>query len=344
MCLSRSSTAAVALAALLLAIMVPAHSEQSNSRPTVSLEPGLKFLSGHPLLIRIFKEESELELWMRKDERFTLFASYPICFWSGTLGPKEYEGDQQAPEGFYAVDLTRLGAAGRHLRAIDIGYPNGLDRSLGRTGSHILLHGGCRSVGCFAMTDPIMDQIYALADQALRAGQDQIQVHIFPFRMTEAKLERHSNRRWYGFWSNLKQGYDMFEATRLAPLVHACHGSYLLTPHELARFRVTPAVSDQCASNPIAVTETAKTNRGAAASSVAPASHAPRASGVRSTSVRAALAPARDNVAECARLWTRDTGVSRQNWDAICKRLDFRPKGLLRSVHRAPRSTQPPRT
>src|SRR5262249_10622060 len=159
------------------------------------------------------KQESELELWLLKGEHFELLASYPICAWSGTLGPKEYEGDRQAPEGFYAVDLNHIGAASRHPRAIDIGFPNSLDRSLGRTGSHILLHGGCRSIGCFAMTDPVMEQIYAVAERALFGGQAAIQVHIFPFRMTEANLKRHSNNRWYGFWLNLKQVYDIFETT-----------------------------------------------------------------------------------------------------------------------------------
>ena len=141
-------------------------------------------VAGRALLIRIFKEESQLELWMQSAETFQLLATYPICFWSGNLGPKLFEGDHQAPEGFYAVGLHQFVISGKHARSFDIGFPNAFDRSLGRTGSHILLHGGCRSIGCFAMTDPVMDRIYALAEQGLRAGQDQIQVHIFPFRMT----------------------------------------------------------------------------------------------------------------------------------------------------------------
>jgi len=277
---------------------------------------------------------------MRKGERFELFASYPICSWSGTLGPKEYEGDRQAPEGFYTVDLKQLAASGRHPHAIDVGYPNVFDRSLGRTGSHILLHGGCRSLGCFAMTNPIMDQLYALADQALRAGQDYIQVHIFPFRMTEAKLQQHANSRWFAFWSNLRQGYDLFEAARMAPVVHACQGSYLLTLHEPTRAPETATAPDQCVNLPPAPGEMAKINPGG------PALFAGNRARLRFSPVRTAgaLVHSRDNVVECARLWTRDTGVSRQNWDAICKRLDFQPKRLLRSVHRQPRNSQLPRT
>src|SRR5262245_6079796 len=226
--MSRSLSAMATVATLLLATFAPAYSEPSRPQPLPSLEPAPSLLSSGPLLIRIFKEESELELWRRQGERFELIATYPICAWSGTLGPKEYEGDRQTPEGFYAVDLRHVGIVSRHLRAIDIGYPNGFDRSLGRTGSHILVHGGCRSVGCFAMTNPVMDQIYALAERALLAGQDAIPVQIFPFRMTEVNLKRHADSRWYDFWSNLKQGYDKFEETRRAPVVHACNGSYIV--------------------------------------------------------------------------------------------------------------------
>ena len=144
--------------------------------------------AGSPMLIRIFKAEFELELWMRKGERFELFATYPICYWSGTLGPKLHEGDKQAPEGFYAVGLNQIHRRGRWPRSLNIGYPNALDRAHARTGSLILVHGGCTSTGCFAMTNPVMAEIYALAEQALQQGQERIPIHVFPFRMTEANL------------------------------------------------------------------------------------------------------------------------------------------------------------
>src|SRR5215831_11124015 len=254
--MSRSLTV-MATVALLLATLAPARSEPSGGRPAAPLEPAPVLVASDPLLIRIFKEESEFEVWMRRGERFELIATYPICAWSGTLGPKEYEGDRQTPEGFYAVDFKHVGVVGRHLRAIDIGYPNGLDRSLGRTGSHILVHGGCRSVGCFAMTNP---QIYALAERALLAGQDAIPVHIFPFRMTEANLKRHANDRWYDFWSNLKPGYDTFEATRMAPVVYACNGSYVVTRE--AQASPTPQPPEPCAGQPLTMAQTAVTSRG----------------------------------------------------------------------------------
>jgi len=333
------SLMAVATVALLLATLAPARSEPPNGRPALPLEPQPVLVPSNPLLIRIFKEESEFEVWMRRSERFELIATYPICAWSGTLGPKEYEGDRQTPEGFYAVDLKHVGVVGRHLRAIDIGYPNGFDRLLGRTGSHILVHGGCRSIGCFAMTNPIMDQIYALAERALLAGQNAIPVHIFPFRMTEANLKRHANDRWYGFWSNLRQGYDTFEATRMTPAVYACNGSYVVTPDAQAR-SPTPQPPEQCAGQPLTMAHTAVTGRIAGVRT--PASNLAQMKRARSTSLRAAVP--HDNVAECARLWRPDTGVSRQDWGAICKRLDFQPRRPLQAAHRSPRNILAPRT
>ena len=284
-------------------------------------------VAGRALLIRIFKEESQLELWMQSAETLQLLATYPICFWSGNLGPKLFEGDHQAPEGFYAIGLHQFVVSGKHARSFDIGFPNAFDRSLGRTGSHILLHGGCRSIGCFAMTDPVMDRIYALAEQALRTGQDQIQVHIFPFRMTDDNLQRHSNSSWYTFWSNLKQGYDVFEATRKAPLVHACRGSYLVIPTGQGSQNTNPARSEDC---PPVVAEVGRGQR------VALADIPPLRRGRRFTQRAATpLAVPRDNVAECMRLWARDTSVSQEHWKAICRQLDFQPKRSVRSAHRS---------
>ena len=119
---------------------------------------------GTPLMIRIFKMESELEVWVEKGSRFELFATYPICNWSGVLGPKQTEGDRQSPEGLYSIGLEQLHRRGRWRRSLDIGYPNTFDKAHGRTGSFILVHGGCATIGCFAMTDRKMDEIYALSE------------------------------------------------------------------------------------------------------------------------------------------------------------------------------------
>jgi murein L,D-transpeptidase YafK len=184
--------------------------------------------AGRPVMIRIFKQESELELWLQSERGYELFETYPICFWSGKLGPKVREGDRQAPEGFYRVDVSQLRLTGRNARSFYIDFPNTLDRALGRTGSSIMVHGRCTSTGCFAMTNPVMEEIYVWVERALRAGQAHIEVHAFPFRLTEANLARHMTSTWYPYWLNLKEAYDLFEHTRVPPKVSACGPKYVI--------------------------------------------------------------------------------------------------------------------
>ena len=184
------------------------------------------FALGAPVFIRIFKAESELELWMRRNGRFERFASYPICRWSGQLGPKLAQGDRQSPEGFYSVGPEQLNPNSRWHRSFNVGFPNALDRSFNRTGTFLMVHGGCSSVGCYAMTDPVIDEIWRLVTAALRQGQPRFQVHIFPFRMTAANIARRKKSQWMPFWQDLKHGHDLFEADRVPPKVMACHGHY----------------------------------------------------------------------------------------------------------------------
>jgi len=184
--------------------------------------------AGSPIMIRIFKQESELELWIQTQGRYELFATYAVCFWSGKLGPKLREGDRQAPEGFYTVSQEQLVPKGRRPRSFDIGFPNTLDRAFGRTGSYIFVHGGCTSIGCFAMTDPVMDEIYALTERALHDGQGRVDVHVFPFRMTTANMAAHADSPWQGFWAGLKDAYDLFERTRVPPRVSVCARRYII--------------------------------------------------------------------------------------------------------------------
>ena len=186
-------------------------------------------LAGQPVMIRIFKAESELEVWMRRSERFELLAVYAICKWSGTLGPKMSEGDRQSPEGFYSIGTSQLHKKGRWPRSLDIGFPNTFDRAHERTGSYILVHGGCTTTGCYAMTNPVMEEIYALSEAALRAGQDRIPVHVFPFRMTSVNVDAYVESAWSSFWASLKSGYDLFELTRTPPQVAVCEKQYVVT-------------------------------------------------------------------------------------------------------------------
>lgn len=182
--------------------------------------------SGAPMLMRVFKESSELELWIEKGDRFVLFATYPICHWSGTLGPKLKEGDKQTPEGFYTITSRQLRHLGRWPRAINLGFPNAFDRAHDRDGSYILMHGGCSSVGCFALTNPVIGEVYGLVKAALNNGQRYVPIHVFPFRMTEDALAARAANPWHGFWTTLQAGYKSFERTGRPPRISVCRGAY----------------------------------------------------------------------------------------------------------------------
>lgn len=209
-------------------LQVPLPTTPDTTRPLARLAAiGVEL--GAPLLLRVFKAEAELEVWVEKDGIFTPFAVYPVCYWSGELGPKLKEGDRQSPEGFYTITASQLHHGGRWRRSLDIGYPNLFDQVNGRTGSHILVHGGCDSVGCFAMTNAVNDELYDLVSAALRRGQEHVPVHVFPFRMTNANLAAHGSGAWKEFWGDLKRGYDAFERTRHAPQVSVCGQRYRIS-------------------------------------------------------------------------------------------------------------------
>ncbi len=180
-----------------------------------------------PIFIRIFKAESELEVWKQRDDGFFHhFKTYPICHWSGALGPKLRQGDKQSPEGFYTVNRHQLNPNSKHHLSFDLGYPNAYDRAHGRTGDFLMVHGRCKSAGCYAMTDGLMEEIYALAREAFAGGQKAFHVHAFPFRMTNENLARYQGDRNSRFWKTLKKGYDHFELTRQVPNVEICSKRY----------------------------------------------------------------------------------------------------------------------
>jgi len=181
---------------------------------------------GNPVLIRIFKSSSILEIWIKNDEKFKHLKSYPICKYSGDLGPKLLEGDGQSPEGFYSITKSSLNPNSKFHLSMNIGYPNKYDKAHRRTGSYIMIHGACVSIGCFAMGDKPIEEIYEIVETALNSGQKSIQVQIFPFRMTAKEMIKHSNNVWYDFWLNLKEGYDFFEANRVPPKVGVVDGNY----------------------------------------------------------------------------------------------------------------------
>lgn len=201
---------------------------------------------GSPVLVRIFKSEFELELWMQRDGVFHLFATYPVCRWSGRIGPKHREGDVQAPEGFYTVDSTALNPNSRWYRSFNLGYPNAFDRAHGRTGSFIMVHGGCASIGCFAMTNAQMQEIWQLVTAALEGGQKRFQVQVYPFRMSPDRLAAYGRSPNIGFWKTLKEGNDLFKASGLPPKVSVCNGQYRFAPGDKGS-KGDDSIDDKCA-------------------------------------------------------------------------------------------------
>ena len=190
----------------------------------------LNLTLGAPVLIRIFKREFELELWIARDGAFHKFATYPICRWSGRLGPKFSTGDRQAPEGFYTVDNDQMNPNSRWHRSFNLGFPNAFDQVHGRTGSALMVHGGCSSAGCYAMTNAVIDEIWQLTRAAFSGKQKRFQVQVYPFRMTDEVLAEHAESPHIGFWRNLKQGSELFEQTSVPPVVTACGNSYRFSP------------------------------------------------------------------------------------------------------------------
>lgn len=187
---------------------------------------GLEY--GDPVFIRIFKQEAELELWIKDKEldQYALFTTYPICKFSGDLGPKLMEGDKQSPEGFYMVGAEQMNPWSRHQLSFNIGFPNEYDEAYDRTGTFLMIHGGCTSIGCYAMTDPAIEEIYLLVEASIK-NDAKVPVHIFPFRMTPRNMMLNIDSEWYPFWYNLKEGHDAFELTRIPPRARHQDGKYV---------------------------------------------------------------------------------------------------------------------
>ena len=220
------------IAATLVGTPVPntQRSRSAITRVQPQLETKLKSLGinwGSPLFVRIFKETKELEVWLQKDKAFVHFKTYPICDFSGELGPKLQQGDSQSPEGFYFVSPNRMNPASSFHLSFNLGYPNKYERARGRTGDFLMVHGDCVSIGCYAMTDPQIEEIFALATAALEKGQPYFRVHSFPFRMTKERMAKSKGSKWHDFWKNLKEGYDSFEHTKIPPNVEVSQNRYV---------------------------------------------------------------------------------------------------------------------
>jgi len=206
------------------------HESIERIRPIIMKElAGKDLVIGAPIFIRIFKEEKCLEVWLKNDINFELFKTYQICtYGSGGLGPKFREGDGKAPEGFYFVTPSQLNPTSNFHLSFNLGYPNSYDRHHGRTGSALMVHGSCASIGCFAMTNNGIEEIFTLVDAAMRNDQPFFRVHIFPYKMTSENMKKHNGSESYAFWSNLKEGYDFFENNnKIPPNVEVNNGEYV---------------------------------------------------------------------------------------------------------------------
>ncbi len=209
--------------------------EAAIAKVTPGLKSDLQLLGlelGAPIFIRIFKQPGQLELWVNNGEQYQLFKRYDICRFSGFLGPKQKEGDWQSPEGFYAVGPKQLNPWSKYHLSFNLGYPNAYDRYHGYTGSALMVHGNCVSIGCYAMTDVLMEEIYTLAHAALAGGQAFFRVQVFPFPLTDENLSKEAENRWYSFWQNLQEGYQHFETHKNPPNVEVENGLYVFSALE----------------------------------------------------------------------------------------------------------------
>jgi murein L,D-transpeptidase YafK len=230
---SAAIAAAIALAGCDTdSIIVPAGRSQAPlSEKTLAEIEAKRMDKDSPILARIFKEEAEMEVWKKnRDGEYALLKTYPICRWSGDLGPKKKEGDRQAPEGFYTITPGQMNPASNYYLAFNTGFPNAYDRAWGYTGSELMVHGDCSSRGCYAMTDEQIQEIYALARESFFGGQNAFQLEAFPFRMTALNMAKHRNNPNFAFWKMLKEGYDNFEATKQEPKVAVCEKRYVFDP------------------------------------------------------------------------------------------------------------------
>ncbi|WP_246179798.1 L,D-transpeptidase family protein [Microvirga thermotolerans] len=227
----------IAMAASLVLALAACQSEGVSTSSTKHLAPipsatmalmASKGMSQNdPILMRAYKKESEIEVWKRgRDGKYALLKTYPMCRWSGQLGPKIREGDRQAPEGFYTVTPAAMNPNSQLYLSFNLGYPNAYDRAHGRTGAHLMVHGSCSSMGCFAMTDEAISEVYALARESFASGQRGFQFQSYPFRMTAENLAKHRYDPNIAFWKNLKEGSDYFEVAKEEPQVSVANRQY----------------------------------------------------------------------------------------------------------------------
>jgi len=185
-------------------------------------------LLGSPVYIQIFKQERTLELYAKVENKFQRVGAFRICDFSGGLGNKRREGDFKSPEGFYNIDIHHLKPDSRFYRAINIGFPNDYDRAQGYSGKYLMIHGNCLSIGCYAMTDANMNVIFNYVQAAFNNGQRNVEISIYPFKMTEANMKLNKYSTYINFWRQLEPGYAYFEKYHQPPSVSVIGGNYVV--------------------------------------------------------------------------------------------------------------------
>jgi murein L,D-transpeptidase YafK len=206
---------------------VPKHKTPVPAR-TLSLMQQQNMDPAAPILMRVYKAEAKLEIWKKnRSGQYVPLESFNICRWSGDLGPKQREGDRQAPEGFYTITPVLMNPNSNYYLSFDTGFPNAYDRSHSWSGSNLMVHGDCTSRGCYAMTNEAVEEIYALARDAFDGGQRGFQLQLLPFRMTADNLYKFRKNPNIAFWKNLKEGSDHFEVTQQEPVVAVCSYRYV---------------------------------------------------------------------------------------------------------------------
>ena len=180
------------------------------------------------LYIRSFKYDRQLEVWVKnyKGDQYKLFKTYKVCMQSGTMGPKRVEGDYQVPEGFYYIN--EFNPNSKYHLSLGLNYPNASDKILSdtdRPGGSIYIHGTCVSVGCIALNDASIEELFMLTTRAKSNGQDFIPVHVFPVKYDVKKSIEYLAESTLGnqviqkFAIRLKEAFDYFEEKKQLPVI-----------------------------------------------------------------------------------------------------------------------------
>ncbi len=188
---------------------------------------------GNYLLVRVFKREQEVEIWIRPmaANKYQLLETLKLCSNSGDVGPKATLSDQKIPEGFY--EINRFAPEDPYLMALGIDYPNTADKYRNSPAANIEFRGGCKSSGSMPLGDEGIQKLYILALEAYSVGQASIPIHIFPTRMEGISFNNiigsYSDKpETVRFWHNIKTGYDYFNLTKRLPNIETGRaGTYL---------------------------------------------------------------------------------------------------------------------